>query len=211
LWTSMFGFLILPSERPSWRGALGLGCGFVGVVIIFLPELLAGSSGEGHAELLVLGAALVTAIGAVGLRRLVHSAPQPWGLTTEFAAAAVLLGALSYAPGAGHALPWNEATVGSLAFLVLGPSVIGYTIYFQLLHRTGPTRASLVTYLNPLVGIAAGILLLSETVSLDEIGGFLLIVLGLAIYQRERSVPHSGVSSDPGPVPNPDSDGENVR
>jgi len=137
--------------------------------------------------MLVVAAAIATSLGSVLIRRFVPAPPTMWGLTTEFATASALLAVFSLGPGLGSALPINDATVGSLAYLAIGPSVVGYTIYFHLLHRGGPTKATLVAYLNPLTGITLGILLLGETLSVAEVAGFLLIVAGVLAFQRERA------------------------
>ncbi|MCI4345150.1 MAG: EamA family transporter [Thermoplasmata archaeon] len=187
LWSSLFGFGILPTERLGRSGTLGLGVGFVGLTVLFLPDLLAGASGSLRAELLVIGAAVVGAGSSVLLRRWLSGPTGQWGLTTEFAAAAVMLGLLAVAVPGQAALPFTPVVLLSLAYLVVLPSIVGYTIYFRLLHRVGPARANLVAYVNPLGGLGIGALLLAESVSGFEVAGFLLIVSGLFLVQRDRS------------------------
>ncbi|MCI4362992.1 MAG: EamA family transporter [Thermoplasmata archaeon] len=186
LWSALFGYGILPTERLGRSGTLGVGVGFVGLTVLFLPELAAGASGSVRAELLVIGAAVVGAGGSVLLRRWVHTPSGRWGLTSEFAAASVLLGVIAVAVPGQAALPLTPVVLVSLAYLIALPSIVGYTIYFGLLHRVGPSRANLVAYVNPLAGLAIGALLLSESVSLVEVAGFLLIASGLFLVQRDH-------------------------
>jgi len=192
LWTALLGAAILTDERLNWLAGIGLLAGFAGVLVVFLPDVIAGG-GDPRGEAMVLGAALSTSIGSVLVRRFVPAPPTMWGLTTEFGTAAALLAVFSLGPGVGASLPLNDATAGSLAYLAIGPSVVGYAIYFHLLHRGGPTRATLVAYLNPLTGITLGIVLLGENLSVSEVAGFLLIVAGVLLFQRERArVPVAG-------------------
>jgi probable blue pigment (indigoidine) exporter len=187
LWSALFAYGILPTERLGLSGTLGIAVGFVGLAVLFLPDLLAGAAGSLRAELLVIGAAIVGAGASVLLRRWMSAPNGQWGLTTEFAAAAAMLGLLAITVPGQASLPLTPAVLVSLAYLVALPSIVGYTIYFRLLDRVGPGRANLVAYVNPLGGLVIGALLLGESVSFFEVAGFLLIVSGLFLVQRDRA------------------------
>jgi drug/metabolite transporter (DMT)-like permease len=187
MWTAILGVSLLPSERLGRRGAAGVLLGFVGVAVLFLPDELGSGGGMWLGETLVLFAALSFSIGAVLLRRWSTGPAGGWGLTVEFAIAGGILGLLAVRPGTALALPLTGPVLGSLAFLVAGPSIVGYAIYFHLLHRVGPTRSSLVAYVNPLTGIVVGIFLLGESVGIFELLGFLIIVGGLFLLQYDRA------------------------
>jgi drug/metabolite transporter (DMT)-like permease len=155
------------------------------VVVLFLPDLAGGGASALHGALLVIGAAVAAAAGSVLLRRWVTAPPSSWGLTTEFAAASILLGLLAFSiPGQAH-IPWNTTVLLALLYLIALPSIVGYSLYFRLLHRVGPHRANLVTYVNPVAGIVVGVALLGESVSASELFGFLLIVAGLVLVRSD--------------------------
>lgn len=189
LFTVVFSFVLLAGERPSPLASLGLLVGFGGVIVLFLPELISGGSGA-VGEALVVGAALAGSGGAVALRRFLARPIDPWTLTAQFAMASVVLALASLIPGSGgFVLPLDRVTWEALLYLAAVASVLGYTIFFALLHRGGPTRASLVTYLAPPVGIAVGVGLLGESVSVSEVAGLVLIFVGLVVYDRARRAP----------------------
>lgn len=203
LWTAVLGFALLPTERVGRWGWGALGVGFLGVVVLFLPDLLAGTRGGVEGGLLVLGAALVAGAGTVGIRRFLPHGVNLGGLTVQFAVATALLAGLGLVPGIGLAFAVNATTVGTVLYLALVPSVLGFIIYYGLVHRGGATRASLVTYVNPLAGVVVGVLLLSEAVTLYEVAGFALIVIGLYLFQRFRPATSRGGSAHPPSAPRP--------
>ncbi len=195
LWTALFGLVALPEERVGRLGSLGLGAGFAGLLVLFLPAVESGVFSDLLGELWVLGAALSGTLGAILLRRLLHEPPGTWGLTVQFAVAAGALAALAALPGAGRAFPLNQGTLSAVLYLALGASVGGYAIYFGLLHRVGALGANLVAYVNPLAGVLIGIVLLGESVTAAELGGFALVLVGLFLFQRERFRPSPGSST----------------
>ncbi len=187
IWTALVGFSILPGERFGSRGLAGTAVGFVGVVVLFLPDVLGRHGGEVGAAVLVLGAAVAASIGSILMRRSIRAAPTTWGLASEFALGALVLTIAAFVAG-WPALPARPAVIGSLVYLVVGPSILGYGIYFGILHRAGPGRSNLVAYINPAFGVIVG-LALGEALFPGELAGFALIVLGLALLQWDRARP----------------------
>ncbi len=201
LWTALLGFAFLPNERVGRLGAVGLAAGFAGLLVLFLPAIETGAFSNALAEVEVVGAAITGAAGAIALRRLQHGPPGGWGLTLQFSAAALLLAGLAFLPGSRWAFPVNDGTLGAAVYLAGAASVGGYGIYFMLLHRTGALRANLVAYVNPLAGVLIGIALLGEGVSLYELAGFALVLLGLFLFHRERlAAAATGASPSAPPV-----------
>jgi drug/metabolite transporter (DMT)-like permease len=87
---------------------------------------------------------------------------------------------LDLAAGKVHLSP---LVVGCL--LLLGGLGTGYAyvLNYRILKEVGGTGASLVTYLIPIVGVAAGILVLDEPFSLRQVAGALVIIFGIALVQ----------------------------
>lgn len=187
LWTVLFGLLLVRDEPVSRWAAAGIGCGFSGLLVLFLPNVFEGFTSFTVGELWVVGAAVLAAVGTLLIRRFAPGTPGTRGLTVEFAVAAGMLAVLSFVPGAGRSLPWNENALLSIVYLAVLPSGIGFAIYFELLRRVGALGANLVSYVNPLAGVVLGVLLLHEGVSAVEVAGFLLVVTGLALFQWDRS------------------------
>jgi drug/metabolite transporter (DMT)-like permease len=185
--TVVVAYSILPSERLGRLGAVGLGLGFGGVIVLVLPALVGSPVGEWPGPLFVLGAFLSAAIGSVLLRRAGGGPQGAWQIGAQFAVGGVLLGVATLVLPVPRSFPLTTGVLYSLVALVLFASVMGYFVYFQLHHRVGPVRANIVAYLVPLVGIGIGSGLLGEPVTVWEFVGFGIVIAGLTLIIRESS------------------------
>jgi drug/metabolite transporter (DMT)-like permease len=79
------------------------------------------------------------------------------------------------------------------AILVLGAlcTALGLVVFFSLIAEAGPTRASVITYVNPLVAVVAGVLALGEHIGTMSVAGLALILGGSWLSTGGRD-PHSG-------------------
>ncbi len=182
--SALFGLGLLPSERLGRWGVAGLMVGFGGVAVLVLPQLADPFASGFVGPSLVVGAVLVFALGSVLLRRTARAAPTLWTLALQFSVAGALLGAVGAGLGEPFTLGHPAMVLPSLAFLVIFPGVLGYALYFRIHHRSGPTRANLVGYVNPVTGVVVGLLVFGETVTGLELGGMALIAFGLFLLQR---------------------------
>ena len=76
-----------------------------------------------------------------------------------------------------HALPTPTA-LGAIAVLGIICTAVGLIAFFQLIAEAGPSRASVVTYVNPLVAVVAGVVALGERLGAMSLVGLLLILGG---------------------------------
>jgi len=70
------------------------------------------------------------------------------------------------------------AALGSLAGLGVVCTALGLVVFFQLIAAAGPSRASVITYVNPVVAVVLGVLVLHEHLGLMSVAGLLLILAG---------------------------------
>jgi drug/metabolite transporter (DMT)-like permease len=204
--SALFGLGLLPLERLGRWGAAGLLIGFAGVAVLVLPQLGNPVSSGFTGPVLVVAAVLVFSLGSVLLRRTATSPPGLWTLAVQFSVAAAVLGPVALAIGEPVTLGHAPSVLPALAFLVVLPGTLGYTLYFRIHHRSGPTRANLVGYINPVTGVLVGFLVFGETVTGLEIAGMCVIALGLFLLQRDPlrtgpSSPAPGRASTGSPAP----------
>jgi drug/metabolite transporter (DMT)-like permease len=76
-----------------------------------------------------------------------------------------------------------------LAAAVLGPLVLTNVLWFRVLHRIGPSRATLAVNLQPFVAAVFALVLLDERMTLVQVGGGLLIAAGILLARRRRPTP----------------------
>jgi drug/metabolite transporter (DMT)-like permease len=179
LFTVLVAHLATQDERITPAKAMGLGFGFLGVVV-----MLAGAelSGAGAAKLFCLAAALSYACAGVWGRRFRRLGVAP--LATAFGqvtAAAVLILPVWLWQDAPWTLGWPGARVaGAVIGIAALSTALAYLIYFRLLASAGATNLLLVTFLIPVSATALGAIFLGERLLPQHLAGFALIVLGLA-------------------------------
>ncbi len=182
----VFAWWIL-DDRLSKTGMLGIGVALAGVAAIVQPSpsTLTGAGTVG--QVLVLGAAAAVAIGSVLLKRVrpeMGSLPlTAWAMVLG----AVLLHALSVAAGESpaRAVGVGRLTLVSLLAVGIPSTAVAYAINFDLLERIGPVRTNLVAYVVPVVAALAGWALLGTGLSAATVAGFLIVVVGFGLVERQ--------------------------
>jgi drug/metabolite transporter (DMT)-like permease len=163
------------AERPTPVRALGLAIGFGGVIA------LVGIDVAGHGrELVGIGAIMVTATGyAIGPMLIKHRFA---GLDPRATIGASLaLASLILAPWAALDLPQRVPSAGAIgAVVVLGVlcTAVAFVVYSTLIAEAGTSRATVITYVNPVVAVALGVALLGERPGAGAVAGLLLILAG---------------------------------
>lgn len=74
---------------------------------------------------------------------------------------------------------------GHLLFLALGGSTLGYILWNKALSILGSVKTSAYVYLSPVASLFFGVLLLSESVTLLEVAGIVLILVGLILSELQ--------------------------
>ncbi len=182
LFTAAFASWLL-RERLRVPQVAGLAIAFGGVAV------LAGLGGGDLASSSLMGS-LAVVLGASGYgfgfayaHRFVRQLTPMQLSAGQLAAACVLLLPVAGANVAAGSvrLHW----LGLLCLFLLGTvgTGYGYLLNYRTLQESGATTASLVTYLVPVVGVSAGVLVLDEPFSYRLLLGGLIVVLGIALTQ----------------------------
>ncbi len=187
--TVLASYSLLPEERLGRLSLAGVLVGLVGVIVLVLPEVTKGPLGSWEGPGFVIAAFLSTVVGSVLLRRFGGGRQGLWQIGAQFAVGAVLLGSATVLLPIPEALPFTFPVWSALLLLVVFSSVLGYFTYFVLHHRVGPSRANVVTYLIPLVGIGVGSGIYGEPVTPWEIAGFVIVLAGVTLAVRGSNRP----------------------
>jgi drug/metabolite transporter (DMT)-like permease len=193
--TTVAARAFLSDERVGAAGVLGLGLGFLGILILASTKPGASLSffGEGDlldldaarlAMLLALGAIASWSLGSTLVRRTRHGM-DVYGFTAWqmlLGAALLHVGAL-LVEGGGRAR-WDGAGIVSLLYLAVVSSSVGFVIYFTLLERVGPIRANLVSHVAPIFAALASFLWLGFPLEPRAFLAFLLIAGGFGLVAR---------------------------
>jgi drug/metabolite transporter (DMT)-like permease len=182
--------MVLPSGEPlPKRGWLGMALGFAGLIALVWPSLRTGLGGD-RTRLLALAALLAGgfswAVGSVLSRR------AKLGVNSFVAAAWQMVAAGAFSTLLGTALwQWpqfhlNAAAVGSLAYLIAGGSLLGYTGFIYLIEHVPVAKVASYAYVNPVVAVLLGIFLLHERPEPAEFFGMAGIVIAVILLTTAR-------------------------
>ena len=162
-------------ERAEGSRLVGLIVGFVGVVVLLGLDI-AGRPGELLGGLAVLLAAVGYAIGPMIIKHRFREIDPVGPVTVSIGISALVL-APAAAFSAPDAVP-SVQTFMSVIVLGLACSAGGFLLFFALIYEVGPGRATVITFVNPVVAVALGIVLLGEGLGPSAIAGLLLILAG---------------------------------
>ena len=164
-----------PSERPTRTRGIGLLIGFGGVIALVGIQV-AGSGGEllGTAALLV--ASVGYAIGPMLIKLKLDGLEPSAAIGGSMALASVIL-----TPAAIADLPSHPPSAGafiSVAVLGVVCTAAAFVIFTVLIREAGTSRATVITYINPVIAVALGVVLLGERPGFGAVAGLLLILAG---------------------------------
>jgi drug/metabolite transporter (DMT)-like permease len=187
--------LRIPDERLTLLQWMGIGLAFVGVAVTFLVPAIGSATGGGDANPAspewLLGDLMGLCAGATwGLTTVVirvsrlSDAPPSQTLFCQLAAAFIALLPFAFATGETHfhatALAW-----ASLAFQGVVISFASYLAWFWLLRHYFAAKLGVLSFMTPLFGVALGIVLLHERVSVAFVVGSALVLTGLLVVNGQ--------------------------
>lgn len=180
------------SEVPNWIIVLGVVTGLAGILLVF-SEYLADFANPNYriGIILIFVATLTWAIGSMLTKRKNYN-------TNPFlnAGMQMFLGGIFCLPFSfvfddlRHVVVSSEVIL-SLSYLIIMGSVVAFSMYTYVLAKLPMTIASLYAYVNPLVAVVLGWLVLSEKLNFKISLAFLITVLGIYLvnygYQRQQN------------------------
>ncbi|WP_314856822.1 DMT family transporter [uncultured Microbacterium sp.] len=176
--------------------ALGLAVGFAGVVVIVAgPGLSVADPATALAAVgeVLLVALLYATAPFIVATKLAH-VPSLGTITLSLLAVGVAY--LPFALLTQHEVPTIRSGV-SLAALGIFCTALAFLGFFALIGEVGPARAPLFTYVNPIVAILLGVLVLGESLSLGLLVGFPLVIVGCWLAATGgRLRPRAGARGD---------------
>jgi drug/metabolite transporter (DMT)-like permease len=169
----------------TMRRALGLVVGFGGIVLLVWPELQMGAGGDFVAGVAATQiACLGWAIGSSFSRR-----RRPAENVLAVAALQMLFGgiAMFIAALAHHEwslLTFNARTGSAITYLVVFGSLAGFTAYAYALKHLPVATVSLYAYVNPIIAMALGTIVLDEPLSPRLAAAGVVVLIGMAMVRR---------------------------
>jgi drug/metabolite transporter (DMT)-like permease len=181
LFTVIFAHYVTHDERLTAAKAIGVSVGFFGVIILSLPQLRGGIQAEFFGELAVVVASASYACATLIARKFLRGVSYVVASIGQLGVSAIVLLPLSLIFDNPFSLRPSLAALGSLTTLALLGTAFALFLYFWLIENTGATRATLVTYIIPVMAVMWGAVILHEPIEWEAIIGLALILGGIGL------------------------------
>jgi drug/metabolite transporter (DMT)-like permease len=183
LWVVLLRFAT--GDRPPAAALAGVGLGFCGLVLLVRPS----GGAPLWAMLLVVCSALMWATGAFFSGRLPLPRDSFAATALEMLAGGLVLLPIALATTHPHFAAFSARSIGGFFYLVTFGSLIGYTAFVWLLDNAPIQRVATYAYVNPVVAIGLGALVLHESITWTIGLGAVIVLASVAIVVRREAVP----------------------
>ncbi|MHB8622110.1 MAG: EamA family transporter [Sulfuricaulis sp.] len=185
LWLAGFGTLGTQGQKLAPRTALGLAVGFLGAAMLLLPHT-GVTLDHFWAQLAILAASPAWAAGSMYAKRSRLATPPLMVAALQSLVAGIVFCGFGLAAGEAMRWSWSLTALAALAYLIIFGSCFAYAAYIWLLHEVSPAALGTYAYINPLVAVVLGWLLLQETLSAKQLAGTVVILLGVMLVSISR-------------------------
>jgi len=182
LLVALLGWLFL-GQRLSTVGVLGLGLGFVGVILIMGFRLTAGISELGLIYCIV--GALALSIATLAVRN-----TNSGGNLMVIVGYQMLIGGASLSIFSiifeTYKVSFDWELMVAFIYTTLAPGLIATVVWFWLVNEIGAVKAATFHFLNPFFGVSIAALILGEPLSLSDYFGVVIVTIGILLVQTSK-------------------------
>ena len=182
LLVALLGWFFL-GQRLSTVGVLGLGLGFVGVILIMGFRLTAGISELGLIYCIV--GALAISIATLAVRN-----TNSGGNLMVIVGYQMLIGGASLSICSiifeTYKVSFDLELMVAFIYTTLAPGLIATVVWFWLVNEIGAVKAATFHFLNPFFGVSIAALILGEPLSLSDYFGVVIVTIGILLVQTSK-------------------------
>jgi drug/metabolite transporter (DMT)-like permease len=192
LWTVLVALAVGEEHNPPRARLVGLAVGFAGALIILHPWTSNAGTDLGG-QLACLVAAASYGVSFVYMARyLTPRGASPFVLAQGQTLAATIILAPALLIAGRQSVDLDASVVAATAMLGFVGTGLAYVLNYAIIARDGPTVASTVTYLLPVVAVALGAIVLDEPITAAVVVGTMVVLIGVALArQPQRHVSQS--------------------
>jgi drug/metabolite transporter (DMT)-like permease len=185
IWTVLINVVVTKDEQPNWLIILGLVTGLTGIVMIF-GEHLSEFSNSNYTTGIVLtfAANLCWAIGSIWIKKKNTDSNPFMNAGLQMLFGGIFLIPLSLLLDDYSRIQWNSSVIYSMAYMSLVGSVTAYACYSYAIKKLPMTLVSLYAYINPIVAVLLGWLVLNEKLNLRVGLAIVLTIAGIYIVNK---------------------------
>jgi len=185
LWMTLLNWMGHDKEKPSLVHILGLSLGIIGIILLVSQGSSDKTTGYDIIGMLLLCvAALAWATGSMYARKSNIPKAALVNVSTQMLAGGSTLLVFSLLTGQWNTINPSMISTNALwavAYLIIFGSIVGYTAYIWLMQHVHPTWVSTYAFVNPVVAVILGWILLKETLHLQSLLSALIIVVAVSL------------------------------
>ncbi|MGH9600119.1 MAG: EamA family transporter [Terracidiphilus sp.] len=208
LYVAVIESLLPYGERLRLRGTIGLALGMLALVALLWPSFRAALAAPGGgipmrliAALVVLLGALSWSCGSILFRRMSLPVDPLVAAGWEMLAAALCNLLIATATWQWPRARWNTQSIGAIGDLVLFGSLFGFSCYIWLIHHVAVSKVVTYAYVNPVVAVILGAVVLGEHLQPSEILGMIGVLCAVVLVTSSTMKSgHSAAEIGVGPV-----------
>lgn len=189
IWVVMIEAWGFRAGRVTAKGIFGLALGIVGLLVLLWPRIASGSH-LGRLEL--LGAAILAAasffwaLGSVFSHRFTLSVDVFTAAAWQMTLGGLVNGIIALVFGQFQKTHWTTTALTAIGYLVIFGSWIGYSAYIYLLEHVPTPKVATYAYVNPIVAVFLGWLILHEQVDFFMLVGTVIIIASVALVNTSK-------------------------
>jgi len=189
-WSALLERLLPDGERFTKRSLAGLALGFSGIIVLVWPEMTHGGA-SGRSFIIGVIAIQLACIGWVigtSFAKRHELGDNPFRSTAlQMVFSGVMLLAAATVHGDWAQLTLTPRTIAAMAYLSIAGSLIAYSAYIYAIQHLPLQLVSLYAYINPMIAVALGTLLLNEPLSARIVVAAILVFAGTWIVGRREA------------------------
>lgn len=195
LFALLFGRAFL-NDKITIRKILGLTIGFLGIFILYLPDLAAGVTGNELGILLLILSSVSYGFGAVYAKMKMTTLPPMIAPVWQLIMAALTLLPFSLFFDFPLATTPTAYSMFAMCFMSLVGTALAFILYYKLIRQSGPTFVSLTALLVPAGAILLGFLILQEEQGWHSLLGSALILGSVALINPALRKPEVSLQKE---------------
>ena len=198
-WMTGVEAMLRDGERLTRGTAIGLAVGFAGIVVLVWPELSLGSAGSRQFLIGVVAlqiASLGWSLGSAYSRRQSRADDVLASTALQMLAGGLMMMAVATVRGEWMDLSFSLRTSIALTYLSTLGAIGGFVAYTYALRHLAVSFVSLYAYINPVIAVALGVLVLGEPFNSRVAIAAALVFAGVAIVRSRTTNRHEAAREE---------------
>jgi drug/metabolite transporter (DMT)-like permease len=189
IWVVMLEAWVFRSGRMTPKGLFGLALGIGGLLVLLWPRIASGSH-LGRLELLgsgiLAGASFFWALGSIFSHRFHLTVDVFVSAAWQMTLGGLVNGVIALATGQFPKTHWTAPAHTGIGYLIVFGSWAGYTAYIYLLEHVPTPKVATYAYVNPIVAVFLGWIILKEQVDIFMLVGTVIIIASVALVNTSK-------------------------